>query len=536
MSGGDGFLDHPHGVFPKGNRAFGDMGVPGDDAIARDAVPAPGGPFGAAVQQHRLLIRTVCRKISFKRSTSTMKRIGRARRFAEDSMAQVFSKASGGSNQIPTMPNTERHKFLPFRPELTKIHRPVLECNPMGLLIRNARVLTLAGETRPRRGAALRELGVVDRGDVLVGGDRIEAVGPKLEAPEGTDVVDANGRVLMPGFIDCHTRLCWAGDRLGEWEQGLRGVSRREILQAGGGAPAIMRAVRDETRKQLAAGLKPRLDAVLREGTTTVEIKSGYGLATDEELKMLHAIVRASNDWPGTVVPTALLGASFAGIPDDYARMVVKEMLPEVAREFPEIAVDAICDRDAWSVDACVRLFEKARKHHPIRVHADRFVSLGMVPEAIRLGARSIDQLEASSKADLLLLAQSPACGVILPCTGFETNQRYARAGFLADAGGAVALATGCGPESAPGHSMPFAIALAVRFCGLTPAEAIAASTVNGAAVLNLRDRGTIEPGQRADLILLRHRDERLLAWEIGGNPVDLVICGGRSFQPGWKL
>jgi imidazolonepropionase len=297
-----------------------------------------------------------------------------------------------------------------------------------------------------------------------------------------------------------------------------------------------MRAVRGETRKQLAAGLKPRLDAVLSEGTTTIEVKSGYGLATGEELKMLHAIVRASNDWPGTVVPTALLGASFEGGLDDYARMVVKEMLPEVAKEFPDIAVDAVCDRDAWSVDACVRLFEKARKHHAIRVHADRFNSLGMVPEAIRLGARSIDQLEASSKADLLQLAQSPACGVILPCSGFESNQRYARAGFLADSGGAVALATGCGPESAPALSMPFAIALAVRFCGLTPAEAIVACTVNAATVLNLRDRGAIETGQRADLIILRHHDERLLAWELGGNPVDMVICGGRSFQRGWKL
>jgi imidazolonepropionase len=204
-------------------------------------------------------------------------------------------------------------------------------------------------------------------------------------------------------------------------------------------------------------------------------------------------------------------------------------MLPEVARVFPDIAVDAICDRDAWPVDACVRLFEKARKYHPIRVHADRFTSLGMIPEAIRLVARSVDQLEAASKADLLQLAGSPAIGVILPCTGFESNQRYARAGFLVDAGGAVALATGCGPETAPTHSMPFAIALAVRRCGLSPAEAITACTVNAAAVLDLRDRGTIEPGQRADLILLRHRDERLLAWELGGNPVDMVICAGRK-------
>ncbi len=162
----------------------------------------------------------------------------------------------------------------------------------MRLLIRNARIVTLAGDTRPRRGAALRELSVIDHGDVLVGEGKIEAVGAKLDLPEGTEVVEAAGRVLMPGFVDCHTRACWAGDRLGEWEQTLRGVSRREILQAGGGAPAIVRAVRAETRKQLAARLKPRLDALLREGTTTIEVKSGYGLAAAEEMKMLEAIGR----------------------------------------------------------------------------------------------------------------------------------------------------------------------------------------------------------------------------------------------------
>jgi len=396
------------------------------------------------------------------------------------------------------------------------------------LLIRNARVLTLAGATRPRRGPASGQLGIIERGDVLIGDGKIGAVGAKLDAPDGAEVVDAAGRVLMPGFVDCHTRACWAGDRLGEWEQALRGVSRREILQAGGGAPAIVRAVRAETRKQLAARLKPRLDVMLREGTTTVEVKSGYGLAAAEEMKMLEAIVRASNEWPGTVVPTALLGSGFEGDIDEYVKMVVKEMLPEVARVFPDITVDAICDRDAWSVEACVRLLEKARKHHAIRVHADRFNSLGMIPEALRLGARSIDQLEAASKADLLELAQSPSMAVILPCTGFESNQRYARAGFLIDSGGAVALSTGCSPETAPTHSMPFAIALAVRHCGLTPAEAITACTVNAAAVLGLRDRGTIEAGQRADLVLLRHRDERQLAWELGGNPVDMVICAGQ--------
>ena len=405
----------------------------------------------------------------------------------------------------------------------------------MTLLIRNARVLTLtspaiAGQSalsRLRRGKALGELGILAQGDVLVTEGKISAVAPKLEAPAGAEVVEAQGRVLMPGFVDCHTHICWAGDRLAEWEQKLQGVPSARIIQNGGGLMATVRAVREATKKQLAAHLKNRLDALLRDGTTTVEIKSGYGLQIEEELKMLRAIVRAGNEWPGTIVPTALLGHAFEGDLEEYARMVVKEMLPAVSREFPDIAVDAYCEAGAWNVEACVRFFEKAAKHHPVRVHADQFTSLGMVPEAVRLGARSIDHLEASTKADILLLAQSRTIGVVLPCTGFHSHGRYARAGFFADAGGALALASNCNPGTAPTHSMPFAIALAVRHCGLTPAEAIVAATVNAAAVLGLHDRGTIEPGQRADLILLHHKDERQLAYELGGNPVDLVICGG---------
>lgn len=397
----------------------------------------------------------------------------------------------------------------------------------MSLLIRNARILTLSAGARPRRGKELGELSVIPRGDVLVEGGIIAALGPKVEAPEGAEVIDANGRVLMPGFVDCHTHACWAGSGLDEWEERLRGAPQADILKEGGGLHATVLAVRDATKKQLAAGLRERLNRMLLEGTTTVEIKSGYGLTAEAELKMLRAIVRAGQEWEGTVVPTALLGQSFEGGLDDFARMVVKEMLPEVSKEFPDIAVDACVDEGAWTLEACVRLFEKAAKHHPLRVHADHRASLGMIPEAIRLHARSADHLEASSKADLVALAGSPTLGVILPCTGFHTDGRFARAGFFVDQGGAVALATNCNPLSVPGHSMPFAIALAVRRCGLTPQEAIAACTVNAAALLGLTDRGTLEPGKRADLILLHHADERMLAYEVGGNPVDLVVCGG---------
>jgi imidazolonepropionase len=397
----------------------------------------------------------------------------------------------------------------------------------MILHIRNARILTLRGEPGPRRGASLRELGVIPQGEVLVADGKIAAVGEKIEVPAGAEVIDAGGRVLMPGFVDCHTHACWAGDRLDEWEKKLNGVPYLEILKTGGGIHSTVRTVREATQKQLAAALRERLGQMLRGGTTTVEVKSGYGLNTEAELKMLRAIRRAASDWPGTVVPTALLGHAVEGDLEDYSRMVVKEMLAEVSREFPDIAVDAFCEKEAWSVEACVRLFEKARKHHPIRVHADQFNSLGMIPEAIRMHARSVDHLEASTKADLVALAASPTFGVILPGTGFHTDQRFAKAGFFVDQGGALALATNCNPGSSPTHSLPFAIALAVRFCGLLPAEAITAATYNPAQLLGFTDRGMIAPGQRADLVLLHHRDERQLAYELGGNPLDLVICGG---------
>ena len=409
----------------------------------------------------------------------------------------------------------------------------------MSLLIRHARVLSLAlpesgsattliGGRKARRGPALKELGVIARGDVLVVDGKIAAVGSELAVPEGAEVIEADGRVLMPGFVDCHTHACWAGDRLEEWEQELRGVAPAEILKKGGGIQATVRAVKESTRKQLAAGLRVRLDAILRGGTTTVEVKSGYGLTIDGETKMLHAIARAAQEFPGTVVPTALLGQTVDGDVAAFTRMVVRELLPAVWHEFPGIAVEAVCAADAWPVEACVRLFERAGKHGlPLRVSADAVAATGMMAEALRLHVRSVDHLENASKADLVALAASDTFGVFTPAASFHANGRYARAGAFADSGGLLALASDYGVATAPTHAMPFVIALAVRYSGLTVAEAIVATTVNAAAVLGLSDRGTIEVGQRADLILLRHRDERLLAHEVGGNPVDLVVAGG---------
>lgn len=402
----------------------------------------------------------------------------------------------------------------------------------MSLLIRHARILTLAqAKAGPRRGRALRELGVIARGDVLVEADQIAAVGPNLPVPPDAEVIEADGRVLLPGFVDCHTHACWAGgDRLDEWEQLLNGRTAAEIRQRGGGLASTVHAVREATRKQLAANLRGRLDLMLAAGTTTVEVKSGYGLTQDAELKLLHAIQRAAQEWPGTVRPTALLGHALDGQPADYTREVVRETLPAVWHEFPGITVEARCADDAWPLEACVRLFERAHRHGlPIRAQADEAGPTGLVPELLKLHARAIAHLEGASKPDLLALAASDTFAVMLPAKSFHTGERLFRGGAFVDSGGLLALASNCNPATAPTHSMPFVIALAVRYGGLTPAEAIVASTVNAAAVLGLSDRGTIEPGKRADLILLRHRDERQLAHELGDNPVECVITAGRK-------
>jgi imidazolonepropionase len=406
------------------------------------------------------------------------------------------------------------------------------------LLIQNARVLTMAQGDRPRRGTALKDLGIIPRADVLIENGvivSVTAAGASTthsSALPPAQVIDARRRVLMPAFVDCHTHACWAGDRLDEWEQRLKGATYLDILKAGGGIMSTVRAVRAASQAQLEDLLTARLSEFLRNGTTTVEIKSGYGLTTADELKMLRAIRGAAAKWPGTVIATALLGHAIDPEQPRFVERTINETLPAVHAEFPDITIDAFCETGAWSLDETVALFEAAKKlGHPVRVHADQFNSLGMVGEAIRLGALSVDHLEASTPEDLKTLAVSSTFGVALPVCGLHLDHRYANARALVDAGGAVAIATNCNPGSAPTTSMPLAIGAAVRHCGLTPAEAVAAATVNAASVLGLNDRGMIAVGQRADLVLLNHIDERMLAYEFGGNPVETVICAGRLIE-----
>jgi imidazolonepropionase len=298
---------------------------------------------------------------------------------------------------------------------------------------------------------------------------------------------------------------------------------------------ATVRATREASEAQLETLLLTRLNTALRQGTATIEIKSGYGLSTDHELKMLRAIRAAAKKWHGTVVPTALLGHAIdPDVPAPaFVQQTLHETLPAVHAAFPGVAIDAYCEKNAWSVDDCVRLFMLATElGHPIRVHADQFNSLGMVPNALKLAARSIDHLEATTPDDIAAIGASSTFGVALPVCGFHLDNRYAPARALLDAGAPLCLATNCNPGSAPSSSIPFAIALAVRHMGMTVAEAITATTINPAALLGFTDRAVIANGARADLLLLNHTDERALAYEIGDHHIARTIVAGKALTP----
>ncbi|MFG0306989.1 MAG: imidazolonepropionase [Phycisphaerales bacterium JB040] len=409
---------------------------------------------------------------------------------------------------------------------------------PRPLLITNARVLTLDPDedtAPPLRGPhpTTDDLAPLERADVLVTPPTIAEVGRGLVAPDRAEVLDAGGRVLMPGFVDCHTHACFAGSRLGEWEQKLAGAGYLDLLRRGGGIMSTVRAVREASRDELAGLLLARLDRALTEGTTTIEVKSGYGLSTEHELKMLRAIADAAEEWPGTVVPTACCAHCLDPEVDagEFVERTITETLPAVASEFPGITVDGYCEQGAWSLDQSLRYIRAATDlglH--ARFHADQFHDLGFIPEAIGLGVRSVDHLEASAPEHLELLADSETFAVILPASGFHLDGRYANGRAFLDAPGrgrALCVATNYNPGSAPCLSVPAAIALSVRGCGLTPAEAIAGATRNPARLLGFTDRAHVAPGARADLVLLHHADERALAFEFGGAHAHTVIAGG---------
>ncbi len=395
-------------------------------------------------------------------------------------------------------------------------------------IINNARLLTLDHGPLPRRGSEMSDLGVIESGSILIQDGRISQVSSQRITDQNAIEIDAQQRVVMPSFIDAHTHACWAGDRLDEWELKQRGATYLDILKSGGGIMSTVRAVREASVEQLEAQLMRHLDAMLHEGTTACEIKSGYGLNTESELKMLEAIHRAADQWVGHITPTACIG--HAKDPDDpnFVQRTINETLSAIHERYPNIVIDAYTEEGAWSVEETEALFKAAQQlGHKLRVHADQFNELGMLKSAIEMGALSVDHLEATSNQCLTKLAKSNTLGVMLPCSGFHVDGRYADGRAFIDAGGALVIATNANPGSAPCFSIPMSIALAVRNLNITAAEAISACTANASYLLGLEDTGSIKVGNRADLIMLRHTDERQLGYEFGGSHVQLVICNG---------
>jgi imidazolonepropionase len=401
----------------------------------------------------------------------------------------------------------------------------------MTTLIRGARqLLTLRGDSGPRRGAALRELGIVANGAVLIKDGFIVDAGParrieKLPEARRAREIDAAGRVVMPGFVDSHTHLVFGRPRLADYEMRLAGASYAEIAAAGGGILSSVAAVRGMSAAQLEAQARASLAVMARHGTTTVEAKSGYALDEAGELKTLRVLAKLN------VVPT-YLGAhipppEYRGKADAYIEWMAAEMLPQIRRSKLARFVDTYCDEGAFTLAQSRRYLERARGlGFGLKIHAEQFARTGAARLAVELEAVSADHLEQAGEEDIRALAQSNTIATLLPGSVFHLGLRtYAPARALIEAGAAVALATDFNPGTSPTCSMQMVLSLACTEMRMSPAEAIVAATINGAHALRCADCvGSLEPGKNADLLILSVQDYRELPYYFGTNNVYMTI------------
>jgi len=425
------------------------------------------------------------------------------------------------------------------------------------LLIYNAtQLVACASPGGPKRGQSMAEVGLILDGAVAIADGQIVAVGPSSEIRAdftARETIDASGKTICPGFVDPHTHVVYAGDRVNEFELRIRGASYMEIMQAGGGIVSTMRATRAATVEQLVAETRPRLETMLALGTTSVEIKTGYGLDTASELKMLDAIAGLAASTPLDLVPT-FIGAhaippEYKGRTDEYVDLVIEDMLPRVRDWTLRVGIgdsisnlqsplfcDVFCEANVFGREQARRVLEAGLKFGlPAKIHADEFTNLGGVSLAVELGAVSADHLDVTPLAEVEKLAQSNTVGVVLPAVNFNLGStHFANARAMVDAGVALALATDINPGSAPCPSMPLVMAMACRYQKLLPAEALNASTINAAHAVGLGHKlGSLEVGKQADLLLVNAPDYRYLAYQFGGNLVERVVKRGQFVMNG---
>jgi imidazolonepropionase len=413
------------------------------------------------------------------------------------------------------------------------------------LLVNIGQLLTMRAalaKTGPRRGSALRDLGIVKDGAVLCLGGKIVSVGttkdalrdPWLKRSRGKITeFDCAGKVILPGFVDSHTHPVFIIPRLVDFEKQIEGASYEEIAASGGGIRCSLDAVRKTAKSALAARVLAALEEMAAHGTTTVEAKSGYGLTVESELKSLEAIKDAASRWPGTVVAT-LLGAhvvpkEFEGRSQKYVEIVCTEMIPRAAKRKLAQFVDVFCDQGAFTAAETEQIFEAAAIHGlNVRAHMGQLSETVLWP-FLRFHPASFDHMDHVNEDDIPQLAQRDTVATLVPGANYFLGlKEYPNARRLIDAGVPVALATDYNPGTSPTVSMPMAMSLACTHMKMSPAEAVSAATINGAWALRVAQRkGSIEPGKDADLAVFDAQDYREIPYWFGANHCVATVLNG---------
>jgi len=411
----------------------------------------------------------------------------------------------------------------------------------LSLIIKNAKqLLTLQSDKKgPRIGEEMQHLGIIEHGAVAIDKAIIVDVGKTdeiLNKYTSENIIDANGKIVMPGFVDPHTHPIFVQTRENELEMRIKGKSYKEISQSGGGIRSSINAVRKASLEELVTLAEKRINKMLQQGTTTMEAKSGYGLSTDSEIKMLRAIEILNEKSDMDIVPT-FLGAhefpeEYKDNKDKYIRILVDEMLPEVKRQGLSKYCDIFCESYVYNIDQSRYILGKAKEMgFRIRMHADELEPTGGAELSAEIGAITADHLGATSDKGIQAMKRAGVVPILLPGTTFSLGlDHYARARDMINAGLAVTLATDYNPGSCNCDSMQFIISLACIQMRMLPAEAIAASTINGAYSLELADKiGSIEKTKQADIVIMNIPSYQYIPYHLGSNCVDMVIKKGKT-------